>query len=374
MVHRLGSILVVVCLAIFVVCFAAPAKAFAGAQIGAPQPDESARAAMILSGSFISSPESSADGVVVVLHTAPVTVEGLENTLYFEFARADDPANPFRQGVFHFINTHAKQRMRVLDFTIDGSRAMPSAVRESVDMPGLFAGLWAAPDVMPTLTPDMLSVNVELVKNEVMTNMGGAIGMATQGPWPTTRDGAVEMVSEFIFSDGHVSIADRGFDASGRQLWGPEAGQRTRFTRFEPPIRVQRYESGTVKIVTSPSADADAAVLASGGRIWVRYSGFLLDGFMFNSNRNPAGTPLESDIPGRLIGGWNLAMPGVREGERVKLILVPTDAYGEAGAPRGNIPPNAVLVFDIDVLGVRNQQPLADPAANAASDVPADLD
>ena len=83
-------------------------------------------------------------------------------------------------------------------------------------------------------------------------------------------------------------------------------------------------------------------------RITVHYEGRLLDGTVFDSSYTrgqPATFPL-----GRLVEGWQLAIPNMGVGETIE-IAIPSDfAYGPVG--RGPIPPNATLVFKVELIAI----------------------
>ncbi|WP_086737801.1 FKBP-type peptidyl-prolyl cis-trans isomerase [Erythrobacter colymbi] len=83
-------------------------------------------------------------------------------------------------------------------------------------------------------------------------------------------------------------------------------------------------------------------------RVTVHYEGKLLDGTVFDSSYargEPATFPL-----GRLVKGWQIAIPNMGVGEIIE-IAIPADlAYGPLG--RGPIPPNATLVFKVELLGI----------------------
>ena len=82
--------------------------------------------------------------------------------------------------------------------------------------------------------------------------------------------------------------------------------------------------------------------------ITVHYEGKLLDGTVFDSSYargEPATFPL-----GRLVPGWQLAIPNMGVGETIE-IAIPADlAYGPVG--RGPIPPNATLVFKVELIAI----------------------
>ena len=90
-----------------------------------------------------------------------------------------------------------------------------------------------------------------------------------------------------------------------------------------------------------------------GDTVDVHYTGWLKNGTKFDSSRD-RGKPFEVESVGfaKVILGWNEGLVGMKEGGKRKLILPPELAYGASGSPPV-IPPNATLIFEIEVLKVK---------------------
>ena len=78
------------------------------------------------------------------------------------------------------------------------------------------------------------------------------------------------------------------------------------------------------------------------------YHGMLTDGTVFDSSFE-RGQPLDSPLQ-RLIRGWQLALEQVPLGSKVKLVVPPELGYGAQGST--NVPPNATLIFDIELISM----------------------
>ncbi len=97
----------------------------------------------------------------------------------------------------------------------------------------------------------------------------------------------------------------------------------------------------------------NGAVAEDGKSVSVHYTGWLTDGTKFDSSRDRQ-QPFSFTLgAGMVIPGWDQGVKGMRVGGKRKLTIPPALGYGAQGTPGGPIPPNATLVFDVELMGVR---------------------
>ena len=112
-------------------------------------------------------------------------------------------------------------------------------------------------------------------------------------------------------------------------------------------------------MVTTPSGlqyedvqEGSGAAAKSGDTVDVHYTGWLTDGKKFDSSVD-RGRPFSFRLgQGQVIKGWDEGVAGMKPGGKRKLTIPPALAYGSRGAG-GVIPPNADLVFEVELLKVR---------------------
>ncbi len=135
-----------------------------------------------------------------------------------------------------------------------------------------------------------------------------------------------------------------------------ENAQREGVTTTESGLQYEVIESAEEG---APRPDADDVVS-------VHYEGKLVDGTVFDSSMS-RGEPVDLPVSG-VIPGWVEALQMMRVGDKWK-VTIPSDlAYGER-SPSPVIPPNSVLVFDMELLGIQGEEEAegsaGEPEANA---------
>jgi len=110
---------------------------------------------------------------------------------------------------------------------------------------------------------------------------------------------------------------------------------------------MQKSASG---LYTQDRVVGTGAEASAGKTVSVHYTGWLPDGTQFDSSRGQA--PIEFVLGAhRVIAGWDEGLVGMKVGGQRRLVIPSDLGYGEDGYP-GAIPPNSVLIFDTELMGV----------------------
>ncbi|MBP7693490.1 MAG: FKBP-type peptidyl-prolyl cis-trans isomerase [Anaerolineales bacterium] len=106
------------------------------------------------------------------------------------------------------------------------------------------------------------------------------------------------------------------------------------------PLKIEKLTTGT------------GVQPKKGSRVAVHYTGWLTDGRKFDSSVD-RGQPFEFVLgAGQVIPGWDEGVAALCVGDKARLTIPPELGYGARGAG-GVIPPNATLIFEVELLGVR---------------------
>jgi peptidylprolyl isomerase len=167
------------------------------------------------------------------------------------------------------------------------------------------------------------------------------------------RDGIILGVSAVVVAATVMALTACGDDsetpaADGGQTPTAEGGD---MTEGLPPVSGETVTTDSgLQYIDIEEGTGDTP--QGGQTVVAHYTGWLEDGTKFDSSVD-RGTPLTFTLGvGQVIAGWDEGLATMKVGGQRRLIIPPDLGYGETGAG-ATIPPNATLIFDVELLEIR---------------------
>lgn len=116
--------------------------------------------------------------------------------------------------------------------------------------------------------------------------------------------------------------------------------ERTEIQMAHPELLIEDIKTGT------------GSSVKKGDKVEVNYVGTLEDGSVFDSSYDKGRTFTFTVGEQRVIPGWEIGIEGMKTEGKRRLVIPSELGYGESGV-RGMIPPNATIIFEIELVGIK---------------------
>ena len=154
-----------------------------------------------------------------------------------------------------------------------------------------------------------------------------------------------------------AACASAGYGQTRRRTPRARAGRAEAAAKAKAPCAPSQAittASGLTYVVTRRGTGQQ---LKAGDVVSVHYTGLLTNGTKFDSSLD-RGEPISFPLgAGRVIKGWDEGVALLRVGDQATLIIPPQLGYGARGAGGGAIPPDATLIFIVEVVSVQEATP-----------------
>ena len=169
---------------------------------------------------------------------------------------------------------------------------------------------------------------------------------------PAAAPAQEESVAEATPEAAQETASEAVPEAAEEEPAAPAAEQAAE-PEMQLPENLTTTESGLQYVITE---EGNGEKPQPGDVVQVHYTGTLADGTKFDSSLD-RGEPIAFSLgTGQVIPGWDEGIALMKVGDKCKLVIPPELAYGEQGAG-GVIPPNATLIFDVELVGIQPGPP-----------------
>jgi peptidylprolyl isomerase len=177
--------------------------------------------------------------------------------------------------------------------------------------------------------------------------LAAVLGLSLMACGESARESAADRFAETAEKQESTQTAAAATPAPKATKLEPTAGERD----LDQKPKIPRSSgSAPTQLKVEDLIEGDGAAAKTGDQVSVQYVGVLFsNGKQFDASWDNDKKPFEFTLgSGQVIAGWDEGIVGMKVGGRRKLTIPPDMAYGEQGQPP-SIPPNATLVFEVDL-------------------------